>query len=365
MPLSACGEESDGLESDASGPALGIVPEGEPGDELTISQWPLYIDPGKDGTIAEFEAESGIDVEYIEEINDNVQFYGKLRPQLTQGESGGRSLITLSDWLARKMYDDGQLYEFDPATLPNVEQNLIPNLRGAAADPERRFTVPWQSGMTGLIVRTDLAPDASSVCDLFEPRYEGKVTMLSEMRDSVPMTLKCMGIDPDSATREEWLAAVDKIGAAAESGQIRNFTGNDYIRDLVSGDTAIALGWSGDAVQLQKDNANIEFVMPEEGCMLWSTSMEIPVGAPNPQGALEFINFVYDPEVQADIAEWVNYVTPVSGVKEILRERDPALARNQLIFPSEQFTANCTFEPVLDGELGAEVTEAFERVLAG
>ena len=249
------------------------------------------------------------------------------------------------------MYDDGQLYEFDLAKLPNVEQNLIPSLRGAAADPERRFTVPWQSGMTGLIVRTDLAPDASSVCDLFDPRYEGKVTMLSEMRDSVPMTLKCMGIDPDSATREEWLEAVDKIGAAAESGQIRNFTGNDYIRDLVSGDTAIALGWSGDAVQLQNDNPNIEFVMPEEGCMLWSTSMEIPVGAPNPQGALEFINFVYDPEVQADIAECVNYVTPVSGVKEILRERDPALARNQLIFPSEQFTANCTFEPVLDGEL--------------
>ena len=158
--------------------------------------------------------------------------------------------------------------------------------------------------------------------------------MLTELRDSVPMTLKCMGIDPDTATTEQWLSAVDKIQGAVDSGQIRRFTGNDYIRDLATGDTAIALGWSGDAVQLQKDNPDIQFVMPKEGCMLWSTSMEIPVGAPDPQAAEEFINYVYDPQVQADIAEWVNYVTPVSGVKQILRRRDPALARNQLIFPS-------------------------------
>ncbi|MDP9189823.1 MAG: extracellular solute-binding protein, partial [Actinomycetota bacterium] len=188
---------------------------------------------------------------------------------------------------------------------------------------------------------------------------------LEELRDSVPMTLKCMGIDPDTATTEQWLAAVDKIGEAADSGQIRDFTGNDYIKGLATGDVAIALGWSGDAVQLQKDDPNIEFVMPEEGCMLWSTSMEIPVGAPDPQAALEFINYVYDPEVQADIAEWVNYVTPVSGVKEILRERDPALARNELIFPSAEYTADCTFEPVLGGEQGAEITEAYEGVLTG
>jgi spermidine/putrescine transport system substrate-binding protein len=365
LALGACGSDEGGIEGSGDAQSAGLVPDGEVGDELTISQWPLYIDPGKDGTIAEFERDTGISVDYIEDINDNVQFYGKLRPQLAQGKSGGRDLITLSDWLAARMYDQGYLYELDHSKLPNVEENLIPNLRGAAADPERKFTVPWQSGMTGLIVRTDLAPGVDSICDLFDERYRGKVTMLTEMRDSVPMTLKCMGIDPDEASEEQWLAAVDKIEAASDSGQIRDFTGNDYIKDLATGDTAIALGWSGDAVQMQADNPNIEFVMPKEGCMLWSTSMEIPVGAPNPQAALEFINYVYDPEVQADIAEWVNYVTPVAGVKEILEKRDPALARNQLIFPSEEFTENCTFEPVLDGELGEQVTEAFEQVIVG
>jgi len=191
------------------------------------------------------------------------------------------------------------------------------------------------------------------------------VDMLSELRDSVPMTLKCMGIDPDEATTEQWLDAVDKLGQAADSGQIRRFTGNDYIRDLSSGDVAFVLGWSGDAVQLQKDNPDIQFVMPKEGCMLWSTSMEIPAGAPNPQAAEAFMNFVYDPKVQADIAEWVNYVTPVKGVKEILAKRDPALAKNQLIFPSQSFTKNCTFEPVLDGDQGDQVTKAFNAVVNG
>ena len=362
LTLAACG--SDGGDASATS-GQQLVPAGEAGDELAISQWPLYVDPGKDGTVAQFEGDTGIDVSYQEDINDNAAFFAKIQPLLQDGQSGGRDTITVSDWLARQMFDLGYLYELDKSALPNVQEHLIPALQHPAADPNRDFTVPWQAGMTGLIVRTDLAPGVDSICDLFDPRYAGKVSMLTELRDTVPMTLKCMGIDPDTATTEQWLAAVDKISEAAESGQIRRFTGNDYIRDLATGDVAIALGWSGDAVQLQKDNPNIKFVMPKEGCMLWSTSMEIPVGAPDPRAALEWMNYVYDPKVQADIAEYVNYVTPVSGVKEILAKRDPELARNQLIFPSRSYTRNCTFEPVLDGKQGEQVTKAFEQALNG
>jgi len=342
--------------ADASGPVKG---------ELTISQWPLYIDPGKNGTQAEFERNTGVSVNYIEDINDNVEFFGKVQPLLAKGESGGRSLITVSDWLANQMYNLGYIEKLDKSAIPNVEKNLIGPLRHPAADPNRDFTVPWQSGMTGLIVNTKLAPDVNSICDLFDPKYKGKVDMLSELRDTVPMTLKCMGIDPDHATTEQWLSAVDKVKQAADSGQIRRFTGNDYIRDLASGDVDFVLGWSGDAIQLQKDNPDIKFVMPKEGCMLWSTSMEIPVGAPNPAAAEAWMNFVYDPKVQADIAEYVNYVTPVKGVKPILAKRDPQLAKSKLIFPTAQFTRNCTFEPVLPGAQGREVTKAFNAVVNG
>ncbi len=354
------GIESGGAQSgeqvDASGPVQG---------RLTISQWPLYIDPGKDGAVREFERRTGVEVDYIEDINDNNEFFGKLQPQLAKGESGGRDLITVSDWLAKQMYDAGYIQKLDYAELPNVKRNLIPQLRHPAADPNREFTVPWQSGMTGLIVNTELAPNVDSICDLFDPKYKGKVDMLTELRDTVPMTLKCMGIDPDHATTDQWLAAVDKIKSAAESGQIRRFTGNDYIRDLSSGDVDFVLGWSGDAIQLEADNPAIRFVMPKEGCMLWSTSMEIPVGAPNPAAAEAWMNFVYDPKVQADIAEYVNYVTPVRGVKRILARRDPKLARSKLIFPPASYTRNCTFEPVLDGEQGREVTQAFNAVING
>lgn len=348
------GSENPAQQADASGPVQG---------ELTIAQWPLYIDRGEGGTLEEFERQTGVKVKWVEEINDNQEFFGKMQPLLAEGESGGRSMITVSDWLAAQMYEQGLIQQLDRDAIPNVEANLIEPLRSPAADPNRDFTVPWQAGMTGLIVRKDLAPEVSSICDLFDPRYEGRVTLLAEMRDTVPMTLKCMGIDPEEASEEQWLSAVDKIAAAAESGQIRRFTGNDYINDLKAGNVDFVLGWSGDAVQLQQDDPNIEFVMPDEGCMLWSTSMEIPSGAPNVAAAEAFIDFVYDPEVQADIAEYVGYVTPVEGVQEILRRRNSVLAESQLVFPSEEFTADCSFEPVLGGELGQKVTEAFQRVI--
>jgi spermidine/putrescine transport system substrate-binding protein len=363
VALAAAGCGTDETGDKAAAEKAPVVPKGEVRGQLTISQWPLYVDPGKHGTIAEFEKESGVDVKYVEEINDNNEFFGKIRPLLERGDTGGRSLITVSDWLAARMDKLGYLQHFDYSRLPNVKRHLIPALRHPDADPKRAFTVPWQSGMTGLIVRTDLAPGVDEIADLYDPKYKGKVTLLTEMRDTVPMTLKSMGIDPDTATEDQWLEAVDKIGEAADSGQVRKFTGNEYIKDLPKGDTWIALGWSGDAIQLQRENPNIEFVMPKEGCMLWSTSMEIPVGAPNPQAAQAFIDFVYDPKVQADIAEYINYVTPVSGVKEILRKRDPALAKSPLIFPSQEYTADCTFEPVLGGELGQEVTDAFQTAI--
>jgi spermidine/putrescine transport system substrate-binding protein len=359
-----CGS-SGGIEGNSSNAAPQVDAGGPVKGELTISQWPLYVDPGKSGTVAEFEQDTGVDVRYIEDINDNVEFFGKMQPLFARGESGDRSLITVSDWLANKAYGLGYIQKLDYSKLPNVKKNLIPALQHPAADPNREFTVPWQSGMTGLIVRTDLAQGVDSVCDLFDSKYKGKVDMLAELRDTVPMTLKCMGIDPDHATTDQWLAAVGKIKGAADSGQVRRFTGNDYIRDLSSGDVDFVLGWSGDAIQMQKDNPNIRFVMPKEGCMLWSTSMEIPVGAPNPAAAEAWMNFVYDPKVQADIAEYVNYVTPVKGVKPILAKRDPQLATNKLIFPTAQYTKNCTFEPVLGGQQGQEITQAFERAIAG
>ncbi len=363
LVLAACGSGGGGLEGGSDDVNTDDIPTaqgGEPSGELTISNWPLYIDKK---TISNFERETGVETKYIEDINDNTEFFGKLRPQFAQGESGGRSIITPTDWMASKMYDLGYIQKLDKEALPNVTENLIPSLQNPSFDPERDYTVPWQSGMTGIIVRKDLAPDVTSVNDLFDPKYKGKVTMLSELRDTVPLVMKADGIDPVGASDQDWLDAIDKIKQAASSGQIRDFTGNDYADDLTRGDVVAAIGWSGDAVQLQADNPNIEWLMPDEGCMLWTDNMEIPVGAPNTAAALAFMNYVYDPEVAADITEYVQYITPVAGVQEIFEERDPKLASNPLIFPDEAFTVDCTIQQSPEDE--EVVTEAFEAVLQG
>jgi spermidine/putrescine transport system substrate-binding protein len=219
--------------------------------------------------------------------------------------------------------------------------------------------------MTGVIVNKETAPDVHSICDLFNPKYKGKVDFLNEVRETVPLVMKCEGVDPGKATEADWMKAIEKIKGAAESGQIRRFTGNDYARDLTSGDAVAVIGWSGDAVQLEADNPSLEWRMPTEGCMLWSEDMVIPTGAPNPTAAEAWMNYVYDPTVQANIAEYVNYVTPVEGVKPILAKRDPELAENQLIFPSASFTKKCSPTPIIEGKEEQNVIKAFDSVLNG
>jgi spermidine/putrescine transport system substrate-binding protein len=333
--------------------------------EVTISNWPGYIDPGKNGTAAEFEEETGVQLEYIEDVNDNVQFFGKVQQGLEEGQSGGRSAFVVTDWMAKQMYDLGYLQEIDYADVPNVEANLTDGARQSIADPDRSFTIPWQGGLTGLWVNTKTAPEIRSINDLFDPKYKGKVTMLTEMRDTVPLVMMADGIDVESATKQDWLDAIDKLREATESGQIRRWTGNEYTEDLTSGNVVASIGWSGDASLIGTPDA--EWRMPAEGCTIFIDSLVIPVGAPNPAAALSFVDFAYDPKVQADIAAYVNYVTPVEGVREILEKRDPELAQNELIFPTNEFISECTPQPEPPGSAqdAQDVTEAFQDVVTG
>lgn len=364
LGLAACGGDDEVGGGDDNGDVEVAEAEGEASGKLNISNWPFYIDKK---TVPEFEKESGLSVEYNEDVNDNSEFFGRVQPQLQQGESGGRDIMVVTDWMAKKMYDLGYLQDFDKDALGPAFENLKPALESPAFDPERDFSLPWQSGMTGLVVNTAEAPDVTSINDLFDPKYKGKVEMLTEMRDTVPLVMKADGVDPAEATEEDWMAAIEKIRDAAESGQIRKFTGNDYTKDLANGDAVAVIGWSGDAVQLQADNPDIEFVMPEEGCMLWSDNMVIPVGAPNPTAAYEWMNYVYEPENQAQIADYNYYVVPVDGVQPTLEEQGSDAADSELVFPSEEFTADCSTqdEPPGGAEAVQRVEQEFQSIITG
>ena len=358
LGLAACGggtvggSNSENVTTAKGGPASG---------KLTISNWPGYIDPGKNGTVAKFEKETGIKVDYIEDINSNDGFFGKLQPQLEQGESGGRSIFVVADYMAKQMYDLGYLQEIDHADLPTVFKNLLPSLQSPGFDPERKFSVPWQGGMTGIWVDTSKAPDIHSVNDLFDPKYKGKVTMLDELRETPALVMLAEGVDPAKASADQWLHAINKLGDAASSGQIRKFTGNEYTEDLTAGNIVAAIGWSGDASLIE--NPNAEWRMPTEGCTRWSENMVIPVGAPNTAAALAWMNFVYRPDVAVDITEYVEYISPVKGVKELLEKRGSELAKSKIVFPTEQFTSKCTGQ-ITPPEL-ERVNEAWQEVLTG
>jgi spermidine/putrescine transport system substrate-binding protein len=300
-----------------------------------------------------------VTVNYTEDINDNAEVFGKVQPQLDAGESGGRSMFVVTDWMAKQMHDLGYLQEIDYSDLPTVEANLKDSLRNPDFDPDRSFSVPWQSGMTGLLVNKKLAPDVQNVNDLFDPKYKGKITVLTEMRDTIPLMLKADGIDPKDATKEDWLDEIDKLQQAVDSGQLRRFTGNDYVQDLTNNNVVAAIGWSGDIGLI--DNDDVEFRMPTDGCILWSDNMVIPVGAPNTAAALAWADFVYEPEVQAPISAYVQYVSPVKGIEKI----DPSLGDNVLINPPDDFTADCSTQPNPPGDDAdvQEVTEAFQGVI--
>ena len=255
----------------------------------------------------------------------------------------------------------GYVQKFDKSQMPNTVKNIEDGVASPDFDPKRETSLPWQTGQVIPVWRSDLTGgDLTSVNDLFDPKFKGKVTFLSEMRDTVGSVLLADGKKPEDADLDTALTAVEKLEKAAKDGQIRAFTGNEFTRGLLKGDSVAVLGWSGDSVQLQADNPKIKFVQPEEGFMVFTDSAQIPVGAPNPATAQKMLDFVYEPEVAAQITAFVNYVSPVKGVREILEKEDPEIAENELIFPD---LAKSHDFATLSPEDERELDSAFQRAI--
>ena len=330
--LAACGGGGDG----GGG--------GELADTLRFSNWPFYIDVDeqtkKRPTLEQFTEETDIAVEYFEDINDNAQYFGKIQGPLSQGRGIDRDIIVLTDnsRFPGLMVSQGWLEELDKDLIPNVA-NLVDAQASPPFDPDRTYSLPWQSGMTGIAWNEDVTGPVTSVQQLLEDtKLKGKVTLLMEMADSVGLVMLQNGDDPTSVTDESFDKAVRTVQGAVDSGQIRRFTGNDYSGPLANGDLAAAFAWSGDIVQLVADNPKLKWAVPEAGGMIWTDNMLIPLEGSAPT-ASTYMNFVYDPKVAAEIAAYIQYVTPVKGAREELAKTDPDLADNPLIFPDDDTLA--------------------------
>jgi spermidine/putrescine transport system substrate-binding protein len=359
--LAACGGvEGTAEKDDAERPASASVnhPKTEIGN-WTWANWPLYIDKS---VIKDFNREFGGKCRYVEEINDNNEFYGKVRQQLEQGQPIGRDIITPTDYLAARLVRNNYIEPIDKKNVPNFA-NLVDNQKTINYDPRREYSMPWQSGAIGLgydIKRT--GRELTSVQDLFDPKFKGRVTMLSEPYDSATTVLLGDGVDASQAGIDEILGAIEKIDAANRNGQFRRFTGNDYTTDLAKGNVWVSLAYSGDLIQLQSDNPDLRFAYPEEGAMLFTDNMMMPAKVENPYAAETMMNYVYEPEVAAKIAAYVNYITPVKGVREIFEKQDPELAENPLIFPPADVAARLKPYPALSPADERQMQEAMAQV---
>ncbi len=361
--LAACGG-SGGINAE-TGPGAGTTSVSqELADTLVFANWPAYIDKkgSRRPTLDKFTAETGVKVKYIQEVNDNEEWFGKYQAQLSEGEDIDRDIVVLTDWMAARMVRLGYTQKKDKSAIPN-EENLVEALKNPGWDPNREHSLPWQSGLTGIAYNPKFTggPVTSIEQLLTDPKLKGKVTCLTEMPDTMGLIMQAQGADPTAVEADAFDSAVEMLQGAVDSGQIRRFTGNDYLQDFAGGSAWAGMTWSGDVAQLQTDTPGLEWVIPDDGGMIWTDNMLIPLGG-DVFTASTYMNFVYDPAIAAEIEAWVNYICPVVGAKEEIAKIDRSLAENPQIFPDEETLAQVK---LFDAEAAdnADFKEKFQAVI--
>jgi spermidine/putrescine transport system substrate-binding protein len=343
--LAACGGGKEGASAGGADSAAGAATSGK---TLRISNWPLYIDKK---TVPDFEKATGIKTEYTEDINDNGEFFAKIDEPLKRNQSIDRDIIVLTDWMAGRLITLGYVAPLDDAKFPN-RANLVDNVKNVSFDPGRKYSVPWLSGMTGIGYNPKkTGRELTSINDIFDPKFKGQVTMLTEMRDTIGLVMLGQGKDPSKAAKEDVAAACAKIKKARTGGQIRKFTGNDYAEDLAAGNIAIAFAWSGDIQGLAADNPDLKWLAPKEGAMLYSDNMLIPKTSDRQDLAMKWIDYVYDPKHSAQIVAGAPYLSGAKGTGAELAKIAPELASSPLVNPPDDLRARLhVFRALSDAE---------------
>ncbi len=343
-----------------------------PAGELVVANWPLYIDVGPNGpTVKGFEKAFDADIQYKVVINDNEEFFGTIREPLSRGEPTPYDVIVVTDWLVAKMAGLGYLEKLHHEELPNVTENLADRFRDPAYDPGNEHSFPWAAGITGIgydISQT--GRELTSVDDLFDPAWAGRVGLFTEMRDTFGLMLLSMGVTPEEATVEDVEAAQQKL--LENRDNVRGFYGNEYTDQLGTGNLAVSMAWSGDIFALSLSNPDLRFVIPDEGGMRWTDNMVIPAGAEHPTDAHQWMNYVYRPRIAANITEWVWYESPVEAVFDIVQEDAQGgpgyikqLAESELVFPTPEVEENTYHYKHLDEEEEGVWNDLFQEVTQG
>ncbi len=354
--LAACGSKDSGgggTTATATTPDDGAKASGH----LRISNWPLYM---ADGFVAAFQTASGLTVDYKEDFNDNEEWFAKNKEPLSRKQDIGADLVVPTQFMALRLKQLGWLNEISETRVAN-RKNLRPDLLNDVSDPGRKYTAPYMTGMVGLAYnKAATGRPITKIDDLWDPAFKGKVSLLSDTQDGLGMIMSSQGNSPEKPTLETIQKAVDLVKEQKDKGQIRRFTGNDYADDLAAGNIVVAQAYSGDIVQLQADNPDLDFIIPESGGDWFIDTQVIPYTTQNQHAAEAWIDYVYDRPNYAKLVAFTQYVPVLSDMTEELDKIDKKLAANPLINPTDAMKANLRTWPALSDE----DTQAFNAAYA-
>jgi spermidine/putrescine transport system substrate-binding protein len=311
---------------------------------LDFGNWPYYIDVTNHGkshpSLHQFTEATGIKVNYLEDIQNNDSFYAKIAPTLQGGQSTGYDIIVMTNgWYLTELINHKWLIPLDLSLIPNFTKYAGPLFKSPAYDPHNAYTVAWQSGFTGIGYDPNkTGREITSIEDLFDPKFKGHIGMMSDNTELGSVGLLSLGIDPTTSKRSDWSKAADKL--KQQRPLVRQYYDQSYINALERGDIWITQAWSGDIFQANNSGyPHLKFAVPKEGVMHWTDNMAIPIHAKHPRDAVEWMNFYYQPKIAAEVADWVNYITPVPAAKPILLKEDPTVGKSPLVFPTKAMTA--------------------------
>lgn len=363
---------------ETTGPSVAPTPKPKPTGPLQFANWEAYIDQttpadaktgvlpaGSSPTIETFKKKYGVDVNYVEKINGNEEFYALIQPALSTGLATGWDLIVVTDWMAARIVSKGWAEKIDKDAVPNCVANLRDPLKNQAWDTGNDYHYPWQSGMTGIGYDKKALSAAGktppkSLADLFA-LPANKITFLTESRDTFGLGLLKLGktADPATTTADDLQAVHDDLKPIVNAGA--RFTGNDYLQDFASRKVWGAMVWSGDLAS-SADPSQV-FVFPEEGNMVWTDNMVIPKGAANKYTAELMMNYVYDPPVAAQIENYIFYVSPVNGVEVLLKALNASAPLDDyhlsLLFPTPDVIAKQRNFQFLSADLEKTLKELY------
>ncbi len=364
--LAACGTGGSKTGA-AAGPAAADISASDP--TLNWANWTLYLDYDDAAkaypTLEAFTKQTGIKVNYSEDVDGNDTYYGKVQAQLKSGQDIGQDIFTLTDWMAGRVIRQGYTQALDPVNIPN-SSNLLPSLQNVDFDPGREHSLTWQSGYAGIAWNKAKYPKGlKSVADLWDPSLKGRITVLDEMRDTMGLLMLQDGVDISGTWgQDEFQKALEVLRGNIDSGQIRQVKGNSYKEDFISGDAIAGIVWSGDLVQMNFENDDQwEFVIPEAGGTLWSDNLMVPIGSPRKANAEKLMDYYFQPEVAAQVAAYVNFICPVTGAKEAMEKIDPSLMANPLIFPAEEDLAKAHVFRSLDADEESSFAADFQSAI--